>query len=119
MTAMVNIIAKGLHEAATQIRLLDFEPAVFPILFKGNDLTHDHEIYKVTLPLPIGTPSTNNVVTNIRLLSDVRLACGEGAKAMKGIRSKPEVVRYNIRIEGHFSLITPIVGYILLGSFFT
>ena len=100
----IDVVAKSLLKASVEKRSLFPETRRIPVFIKGKDFIYFHCVDDITIP-PIGLGScTHNPITNLRCLTNSRLASRQGANAIERIGSKPVVSRNNVGKKLHLSV---------------
>ena len=112
---MVIVVATPLLECARPVRPLVSEPAILPILIECQDFFNTHKIDKLPIPTSLLGSYTSYIVTNLRLLTYLRLACRQCAEAVEGVRRTATVVLHDVDVEpwhvnSHRTMV-PIAAY--------
>lgn len=98
---MVDVVSEGEVSASMHERSLAAKPSVGPVLVKGENLVDVHPVADVTLQSGLYRAHPYDVVTFLRMFSDLWLAARECAYTVKRVRGEPQIVFDDVGIDGH------------------
>ena len=98
---MIDIVSERLYLAAPKKRALRVKTRVLPVGIVGRDFVYDHEVDQKASAPPFGTPGSDYIVTEGRMLANAGLASREGAYAVKRVRSEPVIMIQDIGMQAH------------------
>ncbi len=92
----INIVSECLLLAASQVRFLDLETRIVPILLKCHRAGDSHDIYKMPFAAPPFRPGSDNPVADLCDPPDSRFARCESADSEERVRRESVISGHDV-----------------------
>jgi hypothetical protein len=98
----INIVAEGLLLAASQVRFLDLDSRVVPILLECHSASDSHDINEVLFAASFFRTGSDDPIADLGDASDSRLTRRKRADSEEGVGRKPVVSGHDVRVQSHY-----------------